>query len=298
MVLLLFTMSCDLLPGGCTAPLETASETSRPPTAYIDAITPSSAAPGEKITFSGHGTDVDGTIVAYRWRSSISGDLSIDAKFETKLDAGDHIIYFKVQDNSGIWSDEVRSSIKIAAGEATPPPATPPVINTFTASPASITAGNSSTLSWNVSGATSVSIDGGVGNVAAIGNTSVSPGATTSYILTASNTAGSITATTQVVVSAALPSGLPVINSFSASPASIIIGGSTTLSWNVSGATSMAIDPGIGTVSSVGTKSVSPAATTNYTLTASNSAGWVTQTIVVTATPFKFVPMPMFATAV
>ncbi len=91
-----------------------------------------------------------------------------------------------------------------------------------------------------------------------------------------------------------MPSGLPVINSFNASPASIIIGGSTTLSWNVAGATSLSIDHGIGSVSLVGTKSVSPAATTNYTLTASNAAGWVTQTIVVTATPYKFVPLPVY----
>jgi hypothetical protein len=290
--LLLCTMSCNLVPSGCAAPPGTESETSRPPTAYIDAITPSSAAPGDKVTFSGHGTDTDGTIVAYRWRSSINGDLSIDAKFETELDAGDHIIYFKVQDNSGIWSDEVRSSFKIAEGESAPStpatpatPATLPIINKFSASPSSISAGKSSTLSWNVSGATSVSIDGGVGSVAATGSTSVSPSATTNYILTATNAAGNMTATTQVAVSATLPSGLPVINSFSASPTSIVIGDSATLSWNVSGATSTAIDPGIGAVSSTGTKSVSPSSNTKYVLTASNAAGWVSQVAAVTTKP-------------
>ncbi|GFP43692.1 hypothetical protein HKBW3C_02821, partial [Candidatus Hakubella thermalkaliphila] len=77
-----------------------------------------------------------------------------------------------------------------------------PVINSFTASPGSITAGGSSTLSWNVSNATSVTIDRGIGAVASVGSRGVSPATTTSYILTATNAAGSVTATTQVVVEA------------------------------------------------------------------------------------------------
>jgi hypothetical protein len=80
-------------------------------------------------------------------------------------------------------------------------PPTTPIINSFSASPSTITVGDSSTLSWGVTDATSVTIDHGVGSVASTtGNTSVSPAATTVYTLTATNATGSVTATTTVTV--------------------------------------------------------------------------------------------------
>jgi hypothetical protein len=157
-----------------------------------------------------------------------------------------------------------------------------PVISSFNASPSSISAGQSSTLDWNVSGATTVSIDQGIGNVALTGTRSIAPSATTVYTLTASSSAGSVTATTQVIVSGApVSTGLPVINSFVASPSSISLGGSAGLSWNVSNATSVSINQGVGTVGSTGSTVVSPLSTTTFTLTASNAAGSLTATALV-----------------
>ncbi len=158
-------------------------------------------------------------------------------------------------------------------------PSTPPVINTFTASPATITAGQSSTLSWNVSNATSVSIDQGIGAVGLTGSRSVSPTTTTTYTLTATNAGGTVTATAKVTVQAPQ---LPTVNTFTANPATITAGQSSTLSWNVSNATSVSINQGIGTVGSTGSRSVSPTTTTTYTLTATNAAGSVTATATVT----------------
>ncbi len=157
----------------------------------------------------------------------------------------------------------------------------PPVVNSFDADPAGIFQGESATLSWNVSGATKVSIEPDVGNVALTGRRVVSPTTTTTYTLTAVNEAGTVTATARVVVAVAPPAppppaSLPVINSFAASPGSISSGGSSTLSWNVSNATSVIIDGGVGNVGLSGSTTVSPAATTTYTLTASNTAGSVT----------------------
>ncbi|MGD0353655.1 MAG: CARDB domain-containing protein [Dehalococcoidia bacterium] len=177
-----------------------------------------------------------------------------------------------------------------------------PVINSFNASPASISAGESSTLNWTVTGATTVSIDQGIGNVALTGPRAVAPAATTIYTLTASNSAGTTTATTQVMVTgaAATPTptptpttpDLPIVNYFMANPSVIIAGGSTTLGWDVSGTTSVTIDNGVGPVSSAGTAVVSPAASTNYTLTATNAAGWtgITVTVVVGAAPAAGMP--------
>jgi hypothetical protein len=154
-----------------------------------------------------------------------------------------------------------------------------PAINSFNASPDSISAGESSSLSWTVTGATTVSIDQGIGNVALAGTRGVAPAATTIYTLTASSAAGSVTATTQVIVAAPSPAPspapavLPVVNYFTASPPSVSYGNSTTLSWNVSNATSVTIDNGVGAVGSSGSTIVLPSASTNFTLTASNAAG-------------------------
>jgi hypothetical protein len=153
-----------------------------------------------------------------------------------------------------------------------------PVITSFAASPTSISPGGSSTLSWNVSGATSLSINQGVGVVTGT-SIAVNPSVTTTYTLTATNASGPSTATATVTVS--LP--LPVINSFAAAPTSISAGGTSTLSWSVTGATSLSIDQGVGVVTGT-SKDVTPSATTIYTLTATNATGNATATATVTVT--------------
>ncbi len=75
----------------------------------------------------------------------------------------------------------------------------------------------------------------------------------------------------------------PVISSFTASPSTItIIGGSTSLSWSVSGTPSptLSINNSVGSVTGA-SKSVSPTITTTYTLTATNSAGSATKQVTV-----------------
>jgi len=65
----------------------------------------------------------------------------------------------------------------------------------------------------------------------------------------------------------------PTIEYFTATPGSIILGDSSTLSWSVTNATTISINQGIGVVSAAGTIDVSPGATTIYALTADNSDG-------------------------
>ena len=166
-----------------------------------------------------------------------------------------------------------------ACGSTTSPGPSIPSIQAFTASPPSIQAGQSSTLSWSVTGATAVSISPGVGTVTGT-SVSVSPTSTTSYTLTATNASGSITATLAVTVGSAAG---PTIQSFVASPPSIQGGQSSTLSWSVTGATSVSIDQGLGTVAGTSV-SVSPTSTTAYTLTATNASGSSTATVTVTVT--------------
>ena len=76
----------------------------------------------------------------------------------------------------------------------------------------------------------------------------------------------------------------PVVLSFSAGPSSVAPGAASTLSWSVNGASAITIDNGVGDVSGLTSKAVSPSLTTVYTLTASNTAGGVTASTTVTVT--------------
>ncbi len=76
--------------------------------------------------------------------------------------------------------------------------------------------------------------------------------------------------------------GAPTISSFTASPNPIQSGGSSMLSWEVSGATSLSISPDVGTVTGQSSVSVSPMTTTDYTLTATNANDSVQDTTTVT----------------
>lgn len=157
----------------------------------------------------------------------------------------------------------------------TPPVSNPPTINSFTANPATILAGESSTLTWNVSNATTVTIDQGIGSVSkTTGTKSVTPADTTTYTLTATNTAGSRTATCVVTVG----ENPPTIDSFTATPATVKKGEASTLAWSVQNATTITIDQGVGAVAATGSIQVSPDDTTTYTLTATNAGGDTTAT--------------------
>jgi uncharacterized protein DUF4082/Big-like domain-containing protein/G8 domain-containing protein len=166
----------------------------------------------------------------------------------------------------------------IPAQGAVPPTAT------FSASPTSIASGQSSTLSWSTTNATTVSINQGIGAVATSGTRSVSPTVTTTYTLTATNSAGSATATATVTVGSTKQT--PVITW--SNPASIIYG--TALSGTQLNATttvpgSFAYSPPAGTVLSAGagqplSVTFTPTDTATY-----NSASATVAITVLKATP-------------
>ncbi len=66
--------------------------------------------------------------------------------------------------------------------------------------------------------------------------------------------------------------GPPAVRSFVASPANVAPGSPATLSWEVTGADAVAVEPAVGGVTGT-SATVHPPATTVYTLTASNVAG-------------------------
>lgn len=143
----------------------------------------------------------------------------------------------------------------------------PPPTISFSATPNNIAPGQTSTLVWNTTNATSVTIDNGVGSKPLSGSTTVNPVATTTYTLTAVGPGGTLISQATVTVS-----NRPSI-SFTATPTDIVAGSSSTLAWTVTSATTISIDNGIGTVSANGSTSVSPGATTLYTITAVGPGG-------------------------
>jgi len=90
-----------------------------------------------------------------------------------------------------------------------------PIINSFTVSPSSMTAGAYSVLRWSVSNATSVTIDNGIGSVSSSGSCVINPVTTTVYTLLASD--GTNTMAKQVTVNGtpappATPNSLPIVS--------------------------------------------------------------------------------------
>jgi hypothetical protein len=161
-----------------------------------------------------------------------------------------------------------------------------PTINSFTVNPSTIVAGNSSTLSWNVTGAQTVFISGGVGAVSSSGSRTVSSSSSITYTLTASNAAGgSRTANTTLIVN--YP---PSVTSFYASPSTINSGSSSRLYWTTSNANNVTIvnqstgQTILNNGATTGSISISPASLTTYRITANGSGGTANATTSVNVT--------------
>lgn len=148
-----------------------------------------------------------------------------------------------------------------------------PVIESLTATPSSISVGQSSTLNWSVIGATSVTIGGISGAVTP--PLAVMPTATTSYTLTATGAGGTATATVTVTVTAAKPT----LVSIALSPLAVTLppGGTqqlavlgtysdgTTRTLSASGETFHSSNTGVATVSAVGLVTAAVGATAGTT---------------------------------
>jgi len=141
-----------------------------------------------------------------------------------------------------------------------------PTINTFSVEHSVMIKGDKTRLSWSLENASTISITPAVGEqLDLLGNVMLSPEEDTLYTLTAAGFGGSVTQTIFVGV---------VEVAFSATPNVITnAGDSVSLSWNVSGADSVSVEPGIGAVAFGGNRIVMPASNTVYTLTASRSEG-------------------------
>jgi hypothetical protein len=225
--------------------------------------------PAGTITLDGSASyDPDNDPITYLWTqiggASVTLSSPTSAKTSFTAAAGQTYLFkLTVTDSGGL-----SSSATTRVTSTTPTSAT---IVRFDATPNNISAGQTSTLNWVVQGATSVSINNGVGNVAATGSTTVTPSTTTTYTLTAVGPAGNVTASATVTVGPAGATTAQIIR-FEANPVTIQPGDQSTLSWTTTGATSVSIS-GVGTVTPNGSTTVTPQQTTTYTLSATGSDG-------------------------
>jgi phospholipase C len=159
---------------------------------------------------------------------------------------------------------------------------------TLAANPASITSGNSSTLTTSATNATQVVITGSDGSRYTLpgtgGSQSVNPTATTTYTATATGAGGNATASATVTVT---PAAATV--TLAANPNSIPVGNSSVLTATATNATQVVITGSDGSQYTLpaagGNQSVTPLATTTYTATATGMGGNATASVVLTVTP-------------
>jgi Bacterial Ig-like domain (group 2)/IPT/TIG domain len=155
------------------------------------------------------------------------------------------------------------------------------VINSFTATPNSLAFGGGKVkLEWAVGNAQSLKIEPGVGTVTGT-SADVTVTNTTKFTLTATDAAGGVISKDVDVIVAPAPAGAPKINSFVATPNALTAAGMVKLEWNVTGADTISIDQGVGTVTGTST-TVNVAASKTFKLTATNAVTSVNATVTVT----------------
>ena len=168
--------------------------------------------------------------------------------------------------------------------EATPaPPQVEPQITGFSASATSITEGDEVRLTWSTADATQVELRPG-GPVSLDGLSVVSPQQSTTYELVALGPGGEtrqsirvgVTASTSAVAQA--PTGI-----LTADPGSVVRGGSTTLRWNTTNASSVQLE-GIGPVNPNGSQRVTLAAAQTFRLVVVGDGGTIQREVAVAVT--------------
>ncbi|OQX82510.1 hypothetical protein B6D60_12105 [candidate division KSB1 bacterium 4484_87] len=159
-------------------------------------------------------------------------------------------------------------------------PDTPPTVQ-LSVEPKQIFTGETVTIRWESHNAKEVSVDfvPGAGLSGAWQVTFDMPG-TFPITVHAYGPGGEAFAADTVYVTQHENAELPIIDKFDVSPDSIIAGGVAVLQWHVSGeGVRVIIDQGIGEVGLSGSQNVNPTITSRYTLYATNSAGTVSDSV-------------------
>ncbi len=210
--------------------------------------------------------DPDGDPITFQWSQiagpavSLTGMTQAVATF-TAAEGQSYSFRLLVRDNQG-----AQSLARVTVTTRSVPEVR---ILSFGASPDVIETGQSSTLTWQVENADTVTISGGVGSVhARSGSARVTPADSTVYVLTARNRGGEATA--QAVVTVQRP--MVSLVRCQVTPANIVSGEAATLAWESRNADQVTLS-GVGPVALTGSHTVSPTTNTTYTITARNRFG-------------------------
>ena len=219
-------------------------------------------------------TIVSGQSVELTWSSSRGIDAYLSSVGTVSLNGSQSVSPTQTQTYTfTVYGEGGTKTCAKTINVTTPPPVVP--VCTISASPETITRGQSATLSWSSSNASSASLSSG-GSVATNGSQVVSPTYTQNYVLTVVGQGGTATCTKTIVVN--VP---PVV--YDAPTCNIYISNynqnynynnqygyqaqPVTISWSSQYAHSGWINQGVGTVALTGSRTVYPTQTTVYTAT-------------------------------
>ena len=235
--------------------------------------------------------------ITYRIPVAASGELtiSVDLNFQTFQHGFIQDLYQEshlpqVQTFKAMYDAQSLKHENVASAQTTvindggtPPPPVPTA--SLGASPSTIDEGQSSTLTWSSTDATSCSASGAwSGAKATSGSQSVTPGSSASYTITCTGAGGSANdSATVTVIPAPVPAPTATLN---ASPATIDEGQSSTLTWSSTDATSCtASGAWSGAKATSGSQSVAPGSTASYTITCTGAGGSTNDSTTVTVNP-------------
>ena len=244
--------------GGTTTQAVIVTVTLPPPTVNISAD-PETIVVGESTTLSWTSTDADSASIDQGLGSvAVSGSIAV-----SPTDTTTYTITVSGPGGTATASATVTVT------------STVPTVTIY-ADPNTVEIGWSTVLHWSSTNADSASIDQGVGTVPVNGSVEVLRFEITTFTITVTGPGGTATASATVTVT--LPP--PTVNIF-ANPEMILLGESSTLSWNSVYADTCVIEPDIGAVDKNGSITVSPTETTMYTITATGSGGTDTKSVTV-----------------
>ena len=251
--------------------------------------------PGGSTRLSWAAVNADRCVAAGEW----SGDQLTQGVFQTAglqsvseyrltcLGQGGEVtrrVVVMVNEVPGQFSPEVPPAVPDPESVAlpAPPPSTVPSVPSIalSVSSSSVTAGQSTTLSWSVTNATTCAAAGGwSGARATNGSISVSPTSTTSYTLNCSGAGGSDSKTVTLSVT---PVSAPRLT-FTSADTTVSAGGTTLLSWSSSNTASCTASGGwSGSRGTAGSQMVGPlTASTTFTLSCSGPGGNVVRMLTV-----------------
>ena len=291
----------------------TGGSTQQPPPPAVPSVsltvTPTTVTAGQPVSLSWTSVAASSTTITATSGTSTRTVVTSSKATGTVTDTPTaNTTYTAVATGSGGTSDPKTAAVTVTQ------PVAAPQITLFTASPTTITVGQTTTLSWTTTNATSITITATSGTTTrtvttsslATGTVTDSPTATTTYTAVATGAGGTSAPQTAAVTVNALP--VPQVTQFTANPTTVNSGQSTTLSWTTTNATSITITATSGTATktlttstlATGTVTDAPTAPTTYTAVATGAGGTsapvsVTVQIVPQITQFTATPSTVSA---